>query len=81
MRPYDVKSADDILRMESDNFPGDPDKWSIMNSEDHVSLHPPADDSGKAWWVQIPRDQFNAIVDWYMRDQSTKADEREHAEP
>jgi hypothetical protein len=70
MRPYDVKSESDLLAMESDNHPQDSGAWSIMNGEDHISLHPPvADGEAKAWFVVIPRDQFNAIVDWYMADQ------------
>jgi hypothetical protein len=69
MRPYDVKSEADILKMESDNFPQDSEVWSIMNGDDHVSLHPPRSDDGKTSWIQIPRDQFNAMVDWYLADQ------------
>ena len=70
MRPYDVKSDADTLTMESDNFPQDNAVWSILNNADHVSLHPPVSEGeGKSWFVIIPRDQFNAIVDWYMADQ------------
>jgi hypothetical protein len=70
MRPYDVKAEADLLAMETDNFPQDSDVWSIMNSENHISLHPPVDGSGKTYIISIPRDQFNAIVDWYMADQA-----------
>jgi hypothetical protein len=73
MRPYDVKSEEDLLAMESDNHPQDSSVWSIMNNQDHVSLHPPvAAGEDKAWFVIIPRDQFNAIVDWYMADQKVQ---------
>ena len=67
MRPYDVKSDDDIVAMESDNHPQDHRVWSILNQADKVSLHAPS--SLGAAWIEIPRDQFNAIVDWYMKDQ------------
>lgn len=69
MRPYDVKTEDDILSMQSDNHPQDSAVWSILNHSDHVSLHAPADGS-RGVWIEIPRGQFNAIVDWYMKDQS-----------
>lgn len=70
MKPYDVKTEDEILAMESDNH-GGYDVWSIMTTADHVSLHPPvAEGQTHAKWVEIPRDQFNAIVDWYIADQA-----------
>lgn len=65
MRPRDVRSEADILRMRSDNFPRNPEKWGILNDIDKVSLHPPQGGG----WIEIPRKEFNAIVDWYMRDQ------------
>jgi len=68
MRPYDVKREADLLAMVSDNHPQESDVWSILNSGDHVSLHSPAGE-GKSFFVSIPRNQFNAIVDWYMADQ------------
>lgn len=68
-RPYDVTKDSQLLGMESDNFPPEPDKWSILHSGDHVSIHPPR---GGGYYT-IPRKQFNALVDWYMRDQPTRA--------
>ena len=68
MKPYDVKSEADNLKMVSDNF-GEVDAWSILNGDDYVSLHAPAKSDGSASWVRIPKDQFNAIVDWYTADQ------------
>jgi hypothetical protein len=67
MRPYDVKSDDDLVAMESDNHPQDSRVWSILNQADKVSLHAPV--GHQVAWFEIPRDQFNAIVDWYMKDQ------------
>lgn len=72
MRPYDVKTEAEIIAMESDNHPQDADVWSIMNGGNHVSLHPPRTDDGKTFWVSIPREQFNAIVDWYLADQPVR---------
>lgn len=69
MRPYDVKTEKDLLSMESDNHPQESHVWTIMNNNDNVTLFPPAE-SEWVGWVEIPRDQFNAIVDWYMRDQT-----------
>jgi len=68
MRPYDVKTDDDLLKMESDNAPrrDGSDYWSILHTGDTISLHPP----GGGTYVKIPRKDFNAIVDWYMKDQS-----------
>jgi hypothetical protein len=68
MKPYDVTDVEQFLDMESDNHPCEVDKWSILHNGDYVSLHPPR--GGR--YVLIPRDQFNAIVDWYMADQPTK---------
>lgn len=73
MRPRDVRKESDFDKLRSDNFPRRRDVWSILNSEDHVSLHPPADDSGKGWIIRIPRAEFNAIVDWYNREQTPPA--------
>ena len=69
MRPYDVKTLQDFLAMESDNHPRDPASWSILNHDNGVSLHAPAH-VNRGFIINIPRDQFNAIVDWYMKDQS-----------
>jgi hypothetical protein len=68
MRPYDAKSEEDLLAMESDNHPQDSAVWSILHNGDHVSLHSPSP-TDRAHFITIPRDQFNAIVDWYMADQ------------
>ncbi len=70
MRPYDVKTEANTLAMESDNHPQDSAVWSIMSSDDCISLHPPVDGTGKSYFISIPRDQFNVIVDWYMADQN-----------
>ncbi len=68
MRPYDVTDIEQFLKMESDNHPCEPNKWSILHNGDYVSLHAPS--SGV--WFKIPRDQFNTMVDWYMADQPEK---------
>lgn len=67
-RPYDVKDTDEFIGMESDNYPGDPAFWSILHNGNFVSIHKPY---GGAW-IEIPRDQFNAIVDWYMKPQNVE---------
>ncbi|WP_262027102.1 hypothetical protein [Microvirga sp. Mcv34] len=67
LRPYDVTDTARFLQMESDNHPQEFGHWSILHNGDHVSLHGP--DGG---WIEIPRDQFNAIVDWYMAPQPLK---------
>lgn len=77
MRPYDATTFEDHLSLKSDNHPQDSTVWSILLSgEDHISLHAPADGQ-KGAWIEIPRDQFNAIVDWYMKDQATSDQEGE----
>lgn len=68
MRPYDVTDVEQFLEMESDNHPRESDKWSILHNGSYVTLHPPKSGS----WIEIPRDQFNVIVDWYMANQPTK---------
>lgn len=71
MRPRDCKTYDDVAAMRTDNAPRKSNVWSILNGDDHISLHPPAGpDSGT--YVTIPRDQFNKIVDWYNRHQKPK---------
>lgn len=64
-RPYDVKTLDQVCELRRDNYPSEPDVWSIMVSGDKVSLHYPHGGG----WVEIPRAQFNTLVRWYMRDQ------------
>ena len=74
MRPYDAKTFEDQFSLQSDNHPQDSTVWSILLSgADRISLHAPADGQRGAW-VEIPRDQFNAIVDWYMKDQAASND-------
>ena len=65
MRPYDVTKVEQFLDMESDNHPPEPDKWSILHNGNYVSLLAP----NGANWIEIPRDQFNVMVDWYMAEQ------------
>ena len=66
MRPYDAKTEDQICKLRRDNYPAESGVWSILIGDDHVSLHQP----GGGGFVVIPRDQFNTIVRWYMRDQA-----------
>ena len=61
-----------MLSLQSDNHPQDGTVWSILISGDHVSLHAPPQ-GGRGAWVEIPRDQFNAIVDWYVKDQESRS--------
>ncbi|MBF9233962.1 hypothetical protein [Microvirga alba] len=68
MRPYDVKDTDEFLQMESDNHPRKPGKWSILHSGRHISLIAPYGERS----ISIPRDQFNAIVDWYLKPQTVR---------
>ena len=68
MRPRDAKTFDQFCELSRDNYPAANDKFSILISDDHVSIHPP---NGGGFY-RIPRSQFNAIVDWYMRDQPAK---------
>lgn len=75
LRPYDVTSMDQLVRMQEDNFPRDADRFSILIAEDKVSIHYPRGGSGRAMWFEIPRDQFNAIVDWYLRPQVLDAED------
>lgn len=71
MRPYDVKTLSDLLSMESDNHPQNPKAWTILNHNNGVSLHAPAN-VARGLVIQIPRNQFNAIVDWYIKDQPAR---------
>ena len=71
-RPYDVTRTKQFLEMESDNHPLDPNVWSILVDGDTVSLFPPRRPWGPGGWTEIPRDQFNAMVDWYMKPQEVK---------
>lgn len=70
MRPRDAATQRKIMALTQDNFPPDPDVWSILVSSDRVSLHPPAGNDGR--FVTIPRKQFDAIVDWYNQDQTAE---------
>lgn len=69
MKPCQARTADDLMKLRSDNFPRDNSKWSILATGDRVSLHPPADGEGKAFYVTIPTDEFAAIARWFLRDQ------------
>lgn len=69
MRPRDAKTSKDRCALVEDNFPRDPDEWGILLDDDHVSIHMP----GGGGWVEIPREQWDALVDWYMRDQPKRS--------
>lgn len=73
MRPYDAKTDDDLISMESDNHPGETGQWSILHNGGHVSLHAP---EGRGY-ISIPRDQFNVIVDWYVANQPQRREPSE----
>jgi hypothetical protein len=70
VRPYDTNAYGEISAMLSDNF-GGATQWSILNCDDHVSLHPPArvHEETKLAFIRIPKDEFRAIVDWFMAEQ------------
>lgn len=65
MRPYDVRTEKQLLEMSCDNYPADPKKWSLLIDGYTVGIHQP---EGGGFYA-IPIAQFNALVDWYMRDQ------------
>lgn len=65
MRPYDAKKHADIMKLDRDNYPAGSDVWTILVSDDRVSLHAPEGGS----YVVVPSKQFRAIVDWYLKDQ------------
>lgn len=66
MRPYDVKTEAEILQLDSDNHPRDAGKFSVLHCGDSVSIHAP---NGEGF-MSIPVEQFNALVEWYITDQS-----------
>ncbi len=68
MRPRDVRKDEDFLKLKSDNFPQNTNRWSILVHEDHVSLHAPLGEG----FVRITHSQFAPLVDWYNRDQKTR---------
>jgi hypothetical protein len=74
MKPYDAKTERDRIGLQRDNFPPKNGVWSILLSGGHVSLHSP-----EGGWVEIPRKQFNALVDWYLADQKPVKPERRRA--
>lgn len=55
-----------MCRLKTDNYPANPEKWSILLNVDHITLFRP---NGEGGYINIPRDQFNIIIDWYNRDQ------------
>lgn len=68
MRPYHAKTLDDVAdKLRRDNYPADHGAWSIMVDGSEVTLFPPSGDDRP--YYSIPRDQFNVLVRWYMRDQ------------
>lgn len=77
MRPRDAKTFEELIALQSDNHPQNSTVWSILLSGgDHITLHAPADGQ-RGVWIEIPRDQFNTIVDWYMKDQAASDQEGE----
>lgn len=71
-RPYDVTGTSDFLHMESDNthFMGS-EEFSLLHNGKFVSIHGPAI-GGRGVWMEIPVEQFNRIVDWYVAPQPLK---------
>lgn len=62
MKPYDVTSTKQCLKMDSDNhLSGD---FALLLNGNYISLH--TDDGSH---VKIPRENFNKLVDWYIADQ------------
>lgn len=72
-RPYDVQVCDEFVEMASDTSLGYPNNFTVAHHGHYVSIHAP-----RSFHVlQIPRDQFNAIVDWYTAPQEVKAQVKE----
>lgn len=67
MKPIEAQTIEDICQLERDNYPDNNKAWSILMGVKHISLHSPSGESG---WLEIPRDQFDAIVRWYVGEQS-----------
>lgn len=65
MTPRQATTHKKILKMQEDNFPQDPAKWSILITPTNVSIHRPHG----CGHVSVPRKDFDALVDWYQRDQ------------
>jgi hypothetical protein len=69
MRPYDVENESQLRDLESDGFPSKFGPAAILHVGDFVWVHGP----NSSGIVRIERNQFNALVDWYMADQPTKS--------
>lgn len=69
MTPRDATTLKKILTLKEDNFPREPEKWGILVTEGDVSIHPPHGGG----FIRIPRKQFNALIDWYQREQAPDA--------
>lgn len=71
MTPREATTLEKILKLSQDNWPIEPKKWSILVSENRISIHQPVNGG----FLSIPRKEFDALIDWYQRDQKPEADE------
>lgn len=72
MKPREATTFKKVCSLKEDNYPRNNfKKWSILVSDSGVSIHPPSGDN--RGYFEIPRKDFNAIVDWYNEDQKPLA--------
>jgi hypothetical protein len=69
MKPIETKTNEDLCMLETDNFQGFVDGWSMLLGVKEVYLHsgPP-----ERYSIAIPKEEFDKLVAWYTADQPTK---------
>ncbi len=67
MRPRDTKTQKDLLNQKSDNK-STKDYW-ILDNGNGVTIAHQRNGNKSVWMVRLPKKQFNALIDWYNKDQ------------
>jgi len=67
MRPRDAKTSEDIRKLRSDNKDV-PEGWIRING-DTVMVYQQRCGEESTGKVNLPRAEFNRLIDWYNREQ------------
>lgn len=68
IKPRDATTERAHLRLQTDNWETK-NFWILLNAQGGVTLAKQRNGENAEWIVQVPFRDFNALVDWYLREQ------------
>ena len=69
MNPHDAKSLKEVCALRRDNF--STSKYWILTDGFNVTITEQKNGREATQSITVPRSQFNVLVRWYMKEQTT----------